>query len=117
MPKSDRGTAVFPNRTEEHHGRKRIENSKGNHGYGIARWLRETSSDEFQVEEGALYPALRKLEKRGLINSAWEITNTGREAKIYRLTVEGEEALDAASANWDRYVNAMASVMGPGSNQ
>jgi transcriptional regulator len=88
-----------------------------NHGYGIARWLRETSSDEFQVEEGALYPALRKLEKRGLINSAWEITNTGREAKIYRLTVEGEEALDAASANWDRYVSAMASVMGPGSNQ
>ncbi len=88
-----------------------------NHGYGIARSLRETSSDAFQVEEGALYPALRKLAKRGLIDSAWEITNTGREAKIYNLTPEGEEALDAASANWDRYVNAMASVMGPGSDR
>ena len=84
-----------------------------NHGYGVARWLRETSSDAFQVEEGALYPALRKLEKRGLIDSAWEVTSTGREAKIYKLTPEGEEALDAASANWDQYVSAMASVMGP----
>ncbi len=84
-----------------------------NHGYGIARWLKETSSDAFQVEEGALYPALRKLEKRGLINSVWEVTNTGREAKVYRLTPDGEEALQAASANWDQYVSAMASVMGP----
>ena len=82
-----------------------------NHGYGIARWLKNTSSDAFQVEEGALYPALRRLEKRGLIGSGWEVTDTGREAKIYRLTSEGEKALDVASANWDRYVSAMSSVM------
>ena len=89
----------------------------GRLAYAVARWLRETSSDAFQVEEGALYPALRKLEKRGLIDSAWEVTNTGREAKIYSLTSEGEEAFDAASANWDRYVSAMARVMGPESDR
>ena len=84
-----------------------------NHGYGIVRWLKEISFDEFQVEEGALYPALRKLEKRGLVASEWEVTDTGREAKFYHLTQEGEEALAEATANWNRYVSAMASVMRP----
>lgn len=88
-----------------------------NHGYGIARWLKEVSSHEFQVEEGALYPALRRLEKRGLIDSAWEVTDTGREAKIYQLTPLGEETLEAASANWDRYVNAMSRVLDAGSER
>jgi len=88
-----------------------------NHGYGIVRWLKQISSDEFQVEEGALYPALRKLEKRGLIASEWEVTNTGREAKIYHLTAEGVEALKQATANWDRYVSAMDRVMRPAGEQ
>jgi transcriptional regulator len=88
-----------------------------NHGYGIVRWLKEISSEEFQIEEGALYPALRKLEKRGLIASAWEVTDTGREAKFYHLTPVGEEALDEATANWDRYVHAMDSVMRPAGDQ
>ena len=83
-----------------------------NHGYGIARWLRENSSQAFQVEEGALYPALRRMEKRGLITADWDVTDTGREAKFYRLTSEGARELDAAQANWDRYVLAMAQVLG-----
>lgn len=88
-----------------------------NHGYGIVRWLKDISADEFQIEEGALYPALRKLEKRGLVSSAWDVTNTGREAKFYRLTPEGVEALDQAVANWDRYVSAMDRVMRPAGDQ
>ena len=84
-----------------------------NHGYGIARWLRESSSEAFQVEEGALYPALRRMEKRGVLVADWDVTDTGREAKFYRLTPEGEKALEAAQANWDRYVGAMAQVLGP----
>lgn len=88
-----------------------------NHGYGIVRWLKEISSEEFQIEEGALYPALRKLEKRGLVASRWEVTNTGREAKFYNLTQAGEAALAEATANWDRYVNAMDSVMRPAGEQ
>ena len=83
-----------------------------NHGYGIARWLKETSADAFVVEEGALYPALRRIEMRGLIEAEWDVTETGREAKFYRLTSLGEEELERAQANWARYVMAMAQVMG-----
>jgi len=84
-----------------------------NHGYGIGRWLRETSSDAFQVEEGALYPALRRMEKRGLLRSAWDVTDSGREAKFYRLTPEGVRVLEEAQANWSQYVTAMARILGP----
>jgi transcriptional regulator len=82
-----------------------------NHGYGIARWLRETSSEAFQVEEGALYPALRRLEKRGWVTSGWDVTETGREAKFYHLTPEGTRELETALANWNRYVIAMGFVL------
>lgn len=84
-----------------------------NHGYGIARWLEDNSSLAFQVEEGALYPALRRMEKRDLLVADWGVTETGREAKFYRLTSLGERELEAAQANWDRYVAAMAQVLGP----
>jgi transcriptional regulator len=84
-----------------------------NHGYGVARWLRDRSGDAFQVEEGALYPALRRLERRGLVASGWDVTETGREAKFYHLTAEGEAELTAAQATWHRYVTAMAHVLGP----
>ena len=82
-----------------------------NHGYGIARWLKENSDDAFQVEEGALYPALRRMEKRGLLAADWDVTDTGREAKYYSLTPEGERELATAQANWERYVLAMAQVL------
>ena len=84
---------------------------KPNHGYGIARWLKETSADAFQVEEGALYPALRRMEKRGLLLSDWDVTETGREAKYYRLSEEGERQLQAAEEMWGRYVTAMSHVL------
>ena len=84
---------------------------KPDHGYGIARWLKETSAEAFQVEEGALYPALRRMEKRGLIVSDWDVTETGREAKYYHLTRKGHAELDTALAKWNRYVEAMAHVL------
>ena len=84
-----------------------------NHGYGISRWLREESSQAFQVEEGALYPALRRMEKRGVIAGDWHTTKTGREAKYYTLTRAGERELEAAQAGWERYVTAMARVLSP----
>jgi transcriptional regulator len=82
-----------------------------NHGYGIARWLKENSSEAFQVEEGALYPALRRMEKRGLLLADWDLTETGREAKFYRLTAEGERVLKSSLADWTRYVTAMNQVL------
>jgi len=87
---------------------------KPNHGYGIARWLKKTSADAFQVEEGALYPALRRMEKRGLLLSDWDVTETGREAKYYRLSVDGKRQLKAAEELWRRYVTAMAQVLDGG---
>ncbi len=83
-----------------------------NHGYGISRSLRETSARAFQVEEGALYPALRRLEKRGLLVAAWDTTETGREARFYNLSATGREALEAEMREWERYVAAMGQVLG-----
>jgi len=82
------------------------------HGYGISRWLRETTREAFRVEEGALYPALRRLEKRGLVEADWGVTETGREAKFYRLTATGRAELDASARSWRRYAEAMARVLG-----
>ena len=82
------------------------------HGYGVSRWLRETTGDDFQVEEGALYPALRRLEKKGLVESEWGQTDTGREAKFYRLTAGGRAELERELLTWHRYVKAMAKVLG-----
>jgi transcriptional regulator len=81
------------------------------HGYGVSRWIRETTDEAFQVEEGALYPALRRLEKRGLVEAYWSTTSTGREARFYRLTGEGKEALEKGLATWHRYVRAMGRVL------
>jgi transcriptional regulator len=81
------------------------------HGYAISRWIRETTREVLSVEEGALYPALRRMEKRGLLKSAWGQTDTGREAKFYELTAAGRRQLDAQRADWEQYVEAMSRVL------
>lgn len=88
-------------------------NSGPRHGYAVSRWLRETTADSFQVDEGALYPALRRLEARGLVEAEWGNTDTGREAKFYRLTPDGEAELERGVSKWHRYVDAMTRVLGP----
>jgi len=82
------------------------------HGYAVSRWIRETTVDAFQVEEGALYPALRRLERRQLVEAQWGVTDTGREARFYRLTPAGEAELRSSLSNWRRYVRAMERVLG-----
>lgn len=81
------------------------------HGYGVSRAIRAATDDVFQVEEGALYPALRRLEARGLVEASWGRTDTGREARFYVLTDDGTESLAAEVRSWDRYVSAMARVL------
>lgn len=81
------------------------------HGYAISRWIREQSDEAFRIEEGALYPALRRLEERGLIAGEWLLTETGREAKFYELTAEGRRAMRAEVRGWTRYVEAMSRVL------
>jgi transcriptional regulator len=81
------------------------------HGYAISRRIRQTTKDEFQIEEGALYPALRRVEEHGWVESAWKLTDTGREAKYYKLTVAGRRQLHAELSTWSRYVTAMTRVL------
>ena len=81
------------------------------HGYGIARWLEQCTDDVLQVEEGSLYPALHKLEERGLIVAEWGITEFNRRAKYYRLTVAGKKQLRAAQDTWARFAGAVAKVL------
>ena len=84
------------------------------HGYAVSRSIRAGSNDVLEVEEGALYPALRRLEKRGLLKSRWGQTETGREAKFYSLTASGRRELAQSRDSWGRYVEAMNSVLDGG---
>ena len=81
------------------------------HGYAIAVAIERRSSDELRVEEGALYPALHKLEVAGLLKSEWKLSETNRRAKFYRLTPGGEKYLAEEASNWSRLVAAVARVM------
>ena len=81
------------------------------HGYAISKSIRDRTGEVFTVEEGALYPALRRLEKRGFVTAEWGITDTGREAKFYELTSEGRNRLEADLASWAKYVDAMSRVL------
>ncbi len=81
------------------------------HGYAISRRIRDTTESVFTVEEGALYPALRRLEQKGLLRGRWGQTDTGREAKFYALTRAGHRQLETGLAAWDRYVEAMSRVL------
>ena len=81
------------------------------HGYGIARWLEESSRDLLRIEEGSLYPALSRMEKRGWIRSEWGSSETNRRAKYYWLTSGGQEQLGAQADGWDRLVEAMYLVL------
>jgi transcriptional regulator len=81
------------------------------HGYAISRWISQSSDDDLKIEEGALYPALRRMEERGWIESEWKVTDSGREARIYTLTRDGKRALQAEVTAWQRYVTAFARVL------
>jgi PadR family transcriptional regulator PadR len=85
------------------------------HGYAIAKWLEETTSDAIQVEEGSLYPALYRMEKRGWIEAAWGKSEIGRKAKIYRLTSVGRKQLRLETAEWTHFASAVSRVLGPSS--
>jgi PadR family transcriptional regulator, regulatory protein PadR len=81
------------------------------HGYGIARWIRESSGEAFRVLDGALYTALHRLEERGAVESEWGHTEQGKRAKFYRLTPAGRRELRAATAQWERYAAGMSGVL------
>ena len=81
------------------------------HGYAVAEWIHQTSQQLLKVEEGALYPALHRLELRGLLQAEWGASENNRRAKFYQLTAEGKKKLQAESQRWARLSAAVAFVM------
>lgn len=81
------------------------------HGYGIARWLQEVSGDVLQIEEGSLYPALRRLEDKGFISSHWATSENNRRARYYTLTRSGRQHLRADASTWLQFAQAVTLVL------
>ena len=81
------------------------------HGYAIAQRLQQVSRDVVQVPQGSLYPALHRLENRGLLIADWKETETGREAKFYRLTKKGTKQLETETESWSRLTDAVALIL------
>jgi PadR family transcriptional regulator, regulatory protein PadR len=81
------------------------------HGYAITQRLQQVSRDVVQVPQGSLYPALHRLENRGVLAADWKQTDTGREAKFYRLTRKGRSQLDVEAAGWQRLARAVGSIL------
>lgn len=84
------------------------------HGYAIGRTIREGSEGVLAVDEGALYPALHRLQRKGHLEGEWGRTDTGRRAKFYRLTEAGAEHLAHETARWSEYSVAVSAILGSG---
>ena len=82
-----------------------------NHGFGIARWLEKITDDELSIEEGSLYPALHRMERRGWLDSDWGTTEHNRQAKYYRLTSRGRAHLRAETSGWASFAAAVSKVL------
>jgi len=81
------------------------------HGYGVLLRIRQISGGTLQIQQGALYPALYRLERQGLIESEWGTSDNNRRAKFYRLTPSGRTRLGDESASWNRLADAIAMVL------
>ena len=81
------------------------------HGYGVAEWIRRVSEGILEIEDGALYTALHRLQKRGLLDASWGVSDNNRRAKYYRLTSRGHQELEASEREWTRYAEVMARVL------
>lgn len=91
---------------------KTLERKEALHGFGILDWIRTATGQALEIEEGALYPALHRMEKRAWLTSEWGVSEKGRRAKYYRLTALGERALRREADHWERYVEAVARIGG-----
>jgi PadR family transcriptional regulator len=81
------------------------------HGYAVARWIEDTTGDVLSIEEGSLYPALRRLEDRGWVVSEWGLSENNRRARFYTITTNGRKHLRNEAAVWIRYSRAVTRVL------
>ncbi len=82
------------------------------HGYAVSRWIRQITDDALEVQEGVLYPALHRLERRGLVRAEWGMSETNRRVKTYELTAEGRTHLESEENGWNAYALAVGKVLG-----
>jgi transcriptional regulator len=80
------------------------------HGYGVARWIEQVTADVFAIEEGSLYPALHRMQRRGWLTASWGSSENNRRAKYYTLTAAGRRALGEQSSSWLRLADAVSRV-------
>jgi len=83
------------------------------HGYAITRWVRQTTEGALDIEEGALYPALHRLERQGWVDAEWKLSDNNQRAKYYRITAAGRRQLAVERTRWSRLSAAIAKVLGP----
>lgn len=81
------------------------------HGFAVAQWIRQTSDDALNIEDGALYTSLHRMERRRWVQAEWGVSENNRRAKFYRLTPEGRRQLKADSAKWARYAAAVFKIL------
>jgi transcriptional regulator len=81
------------------------------HGFGVARSIQRVTDDTLQIEEGSLYPALHRMERRGWIEAEWGVSENNRKAKFYRLTAAGRRQLRAEASAWEAFATAVAKVL------
>ena len=81
------------------------------HGYGISQRIQQISKEVLRVQQGSLYPALRRLEKRGWLQAEWGASEKGRQARFYRLSAKGRRQLEKEESNWNRLAGAVAAIL------
>ena len=81
------------------------------HGYQVARWVRDTTEGTLEIDDGALYTSLHRLEKRGWVEAEWGVAETKRRAKFYSLNAAGRKELNSETRDWKRYVEAVFKVL------
>ena len=84
------------------------------HGHDVAKWIRRWSEEALHVETGSLYPALHRLEARGLVTASWDLSDKGKRARYYKLTAAGRRFLVGAESQWETFARAMGLVLKAG---
>jgi PadR family transcriptional regulator PadR len=83
------------------------------HGYAISKWIRDRTNEEMIIEEGALYPALHRLARKGWVDATWGYSENNRKAKYYRLTAAGRRRLQLETASWEQYARLVSRILQP----
>ena len=111
MGRAQKKTELLPGTLELLILKSLERNTELMHGYGIAYYIKQISNDVLQVEEGSLYPALQRLAIKGWVKAEWGVSDLGRRARFYQLTVAGRKQLELESENWDKLAAAIGRVM------